>query len=267
MTDAAPVFRHALVRPPGARFAKGLTTAGLGAPDVGKAREQHARYCEALARCGLTLRRLTVTRLAPGADYPDATFVEDCAVLLSGLAILTRPGAHSRRGEVPAIRRALAEFFPEIAEIVPPGTLDGGDVCEVGSEVFVGVGGRTDEEGARQLARLLAQRMYSVTAVDLRGLPGLLHLKSGLAHLGDGRLVATAALAGHAAFAGYEVIAVEPGEEYAANCVRVNDHVLVAAGFPRLEAALRRLGYSVIAVEVSEFRKMDGGLSCLSLRF
>jgi dimethylargininase len=267
MTNDSTRFRHALVRPPGARFAAGLTTSDLGAPDFVKAREQHARYCEALQRCGLTLKRLTLTRLSPGAAYPDSTFVEDCAVLVSGLAILTRPGAPSRRGEVPAIRKALGEFFPESAEIAPPGTLDGGDVCEAGSMVFVGVGGRTNEKGAQQLARLLAQRMYSVTVVDIRGMARMLHLKSGLAYLGDGRLVAAGALAESDVFSGYEVIRAEPGEEFAANCVRVNDHVLIAAGFPKLEATLRRLGYPVIALDVSEFRKMDGGLSCLSLRF
>ncbi len=267
MTYAAPRFRHALVRPPGARFAAGLTTSGLGAPDLVQAREQHARYCEALERCGLALRRLALTRLSPGTAYPDSTFVEDCAVLVPGLAVLARPGAPSRRGEVAAIRKVLGEFFPESAEITPPGTLDGGDVCQAGSMFFVGVSERTNEKGARQLARVLTRRRYAATLVDIRGLPGMLHLKSGLAYLGDGRLVATEALAGRDVFAGYEVVGVEPGEGYAANCVRVNDHVLVAAGFPKLEAALLRLGYPVIALEVSEFRKMDGGLSCLSLRF
>jgi dimethylargininase len=133
--------------------------------------------------------------------------------------------------------------------------------------VFVGVGGRTNEKGAQQLARLLARRMYSVTVVDIRGMAGMLHLKSGLASLGDGRLVAVDALAERDVFAGYEMIRVAPDEAYAANCLRVNDHVLVAAGFPKLEAALRGLGYAVIPLEMSEFRKMDGGLSCLSLRF
>ena len=255
------MLRHALVRPPGATFAAGLTRAGLGAPDLALARAQHARYCEALERCGLE-----VTRLAPDDAHADAPFVEDCAVLVPGLAVVTRPGAESRRGEVAAIRAALGDRFAEMREIAAPGTLDGGDVCEAGGTFFVGVSERTSEDGARQLAEHLARRLYAVTLVDIRGVPGLLHLKSGLADLGDGRLAAVAALAGRDLFAGYEVVRVEPEEEYAANCVRVNDHVLVAAGYPRLAAALGALGYATVALEMSEFRKLDGGLSCLSLR-
>jgi dimethylargininase len=255
------MFRHALVRPPGATFAAGLTRAGLGAPDLALARAQHARYCAALERCGLA-----VTRLAPDDAHPDAPFVEDCAVLVPGLAVVTRPGAESRRGEVAAIRAAIGDRFAEVREIAAPGTLDGGDVCAAGGAFFVGVSARTNEDGARQLAEFLSRRLYAVTLVDIRGVPGLLHLKSGLADLGDGRLAAVAALAERDLFAGYEVVRVEPDEEYAANCVRVNDHVLVAAGCPRLAAALGALGYATIALEMSEFRKQDGGLSCLSLR-
>ena len=258
----ARMLRHALVRPPGATFAAGLTRARLGAPDLAQARAQHARYCEALERCGLA-----VTRLAPDDVHPDATFVEDCAVLVPGLAVLARPGAESRRGEVAAVRAALAGGTAAVREIAAPGTLDGGDVCEAGGTVFVGVSERTNEEGARQLAELLSRRLYAVTVVDIRGVPGLLHLKSGLAHLGDSRLAAVAALAERDLFSGYEVVRVEPGEEYAANCVRVNDRVLIAAGHPRFAAALGALGYATIAVEMSEFRKQDGGPSCLSLRY
>lgn len=159
------------------------------------------------------------------------------------------------------------QFYPAIASIQPPGTLDGGDVCAVENHFFIGISERTNEEGAQQLAEWLAQYGYTSACVDIRGLSGLLHLKSGLAYLCDNRLAVVDALAGRAAFRGYELVRVPAGEEYAANCVRVNEHVLVAAGYPRFEALLRDLGDSMIALDVSEYRKMDGGLSCLSLRF
>jgi dimethylargininase len=257
-----PLFKHAIVRPPGANFAEGLTTIDLGAPIYDKALEQHARYCAALRQCGLTLAELDAD-----SRYPDSTFVEDVAILTERRAILTRPGAPSRQGEVAAIREALARFYPAFDAITPPGALDGGDICEAGEHFFIGISERTNEAGARQLADFLAQAGYTSTFVDIRGIKSILHLKSGIAHLGDHRLVLIDALMQPPAFRGYEIIRVEPGEAYAANCVRVNEHVLCAAGFPKLQARLRQLGYSVIPLDMSEFQKMDGGLSCLSLRF
>lgn len=165
------------------------------------------------------------------------------------------------------MRKALAQFFPTIQTINAPGTVDGGDICEAGSHFFIGVSKRTNTEGARQLAGLLAQAGYTSTIIDIRGVPGILHLKSGLAYLGGKHLVVITALAGEKALRGYELITAAAHEEYAANCVRVNDYVLVAAGYPAFAAALRDLGYSVLSLAMSEFQKMDGGLSCLSLRF
>lgn len=256
------MFKSAIVRPPGANFAEGLTSVELGAPIYGKALEQHERYCEALQQCGLAL-----TRLEADLHYPDSTFVEDAAILTDRCAILTRSGAISRQGEVENIKEILARFYPSLHAITPPGTLDGGDICEAGIHFFIGISERTNEEGARQLAGFLAQEGYTSTLVDIRQVKGILHLKSGIAYLGDSRLVLIDALAHREVFQGYDVIRVKPAENYAANCVRVNDHVLFAAGFPELQAAIRNLGYSVIALDMSEFQKMDGGLSCLSLRF
>jgi dimethylargininase len=265
---AAATFTRAIVRPPGANFADGLTTVDLGVPDYALALEQHARYCDALEQCGLTL-----TRLAVDLRYPDSTFVEDTAILTprglqvpAGGAILTRPGAPSRAGEVEHLRAVLAPLYPDLAAIAAPGTLDGGDVCEAGEHVFIGVSERTNEDGARQLAAWLHDRGYTASCVDIRGMTAILHLKSGIAYLGDGRLAVIDALAQRPEFRGYTLVRVPPGEEYAANCVRVNARVLVAAGFPAFEAALRALGYDTLALDMSEYRKMDGGLSCLSLR-
>lgn len=256
------MFQHAIVRPPGSNFASGLTTAALGAPDYALALQQHDQYCAALERCGLTLTRLPIDE-----DHPDSTFVEDTAILTAHCAILTRPGAPSRAGEVAAMRQALAQFFPAIQTINAPGTVDGGDVCEAGSHFFIGISKRTNPEGARQLAELLAHAGYTSTIIDIRGAPGILHLKSGLAYLGGKQLAVITALAGEKALRGYELITAAAHEEYAANCVRVNDYVLVAEGYPAFAAALRDLGYSVLSLAMSEFQKMDGGLSCLSLRF
>jgi len=262
--DASPAtpFRHAIVRPPGPNFADGLTTVDLGRPDYDRALSQHAAYCAALEKCGLELKRLP-----PDLRHPDSTFVEDTAILTARGAILTRPGALSRSGEVEAIRGPLAESYEDFGEIVAPGTLDGGDVCEAGDHYFIGISERTNEEGAGQLAILLAAAGIPSANVDIRGIPGILHLKSGIAYAGEGRLVAIEALAGHPAFRSFQVVPVSPGEEYAANLIRVNDHVLFAAGHPRLAKTLTALGYELIPLEMSEFQKMDGGLSCLSLRF
>jgi len=253
---------RAIVRPPATTFAAGLTSADLGTPDLAKAIEQHERYCTALEACGLIL-----IRLPPDADFPDSTFVEDTAVVGKDWAILACPGAASRSGEVARIEPLLRETFAHVEAISSPGTVDGGDVCHANGHFFIGVSERTNAEGASQLARLLGSLGHSATAVDLHNVPGMLHLKSGLSYLGDNRLALIDTLADREEFRGFELVRVHPHERYAANCVRINDRILMAAGHPRLESTLTSLGYSVIALEMSEFRKMDGALTCLSLRF
>lgn len=255
-------MNRAIVRPPAISFTSGLTTARLGTPDLEAALSQHEKYCEALEAYGLVL-----TRLPADPRFPDSTFVEDTAVLLPGLAVLTRPGAESRKGEVEAMAEALSPFFADRRTIEPPGTLDGGDVCEAGDHFFIGVSHRTNEAGARQLAEILGETGLASTLVDIRSTAGILHLKSGIAWLGENRLAAIEALADREELRGFEIVRVPRGEEYAGNCVRVNGAILIAAGFSATEAKLRGLGYVCHALEMSEFRKMDGGLSCLSLRF
>lgn len=256
-------FTTAIIRPPARNFADGLTSVNLGVPDVDLALGQHAAYCDALERNGCTLVRL------PADDqYPDSTFVEDTALILPDRgAILTRPGAPSRAGEVETIGAALALFFPKTACIVAPGTLDAGDVCEVGMHVFIGVSHRTNADGAQQLSAWLAQFNVTTTTVDIRGINGILHLKSGVTALDEERLILIDALHTHAAFRKFGRVRAPSGEEYAANCVRVNDMVFVPDGFPKTHALLTALGYCLEVLDMSEFAKMDGGLSCLSLRF
>jgi dimethylargininase len=260
-TISTLMFTRAIVRPPAPNFAEGLTTADLGTASYEQALAQHEAYCRALEQCGLTL-----VRLEADPRHPDSSFVEDTAVLTDQCAVLTRPGARSRTGEVVSIREVLADFYLSMLSTTT-GTLDGGDVCEAGNHFFIGISARTNEAGAQQLAEVLAPFGYTSSLIDIRGVKEMLHLKSGVAHLGDKRLAIIDALANREEFRGYDLVRVNAGDEYAANCVRVNAHVLVAAGYPAFEGRLRELGYQTIALDMTEFQKMDGGLSCLSLRF
>ena len=254
---ARPLTR-AIVRPPCANFAQGISAANEGPPDLRLALEQHARYCEALKLCGLQ-----VTCLEPDPRYPDGTFVEDTAVITERGAILARPGAPSRAGEVAGIGTALRRFFPDLAHITAPGTLDGGDICQADEHFLIGLSARTNEQGAEQLAAQLRRWNYTASILDIRSSAALLHLKTGIAYLGDG-----VGLVLDGAAAPFRDAVVVAGEEsYAANCVRINDAVLLAAGYPRVRDSLERRGYKLLLLQMSEFRKMDGGLSCLSLRF
>lgn len=181
--------------------------------------------------------------------------------------MITRPGAPTRLGEASEIRRELVKHFSKLNTITEPGTLDGGDVCEAGGHFFIGISHRTNDAGARQLAEILKSFGFSSSLIDIRRLSNILHLKSGMAWLGDKRLVVIEALSGLKEFSTYELVHVKSVEEYAANCLFLNDRVLVPAGFPGLKRQLEDLDYPTIALETSEFQKMDGGLSCLSLRF
>ena len=165
------------------------------------------------------------------------------------------------------MRPTLRRFFPAMVEIEPPGTLDGGDICEADDCFFLGLSHRTNEEGARQLAAHLAREGYSSALIDVRGMSSILHLKSGISYAGDHTLVVMEEMAGLQLFKDYELIRVTEEESYAANCVRINERVLVAAGYPLLTTELRARGFQPLELDMSEFRKMDGGLSCLSLRF
>jgi dimethylargininase len=256
------MFSRAIVRPPSANFADGLTSVELGMPDYQRALTQHEAYCAALEQCGLGL-----VRMEADERYPDSTFVEDAAVITERGAILARPGAPSRTGEVFGVREALAQFYSTLSSIHDPGTLDGGDVCQAGNHFFIGISERTNETGAHQLSEFLTSLNYTSSLVDIREVKGILHLKSGLAFLGDNRLVVIDALSNFENFRPYDRIVVREPEQYAANCVHINEFVLVAAGYPELGQRLSELGYRTGILEMSEFHKMDGGLSCLSLRF
>jgi dimethylargininase len=253
------MFRHAIVRPPGLRYADALSSAGLGPPDLARARCQHEAYVAALRAVGVD-----IIAMAPDDEHPDATFVEDTALITPRCTVLTRPGAPSRQLETPAMRVALERRFTQLFTIDHPGTLDAGDVMMVGDHYYIGLSERTNAEGARQLAAVLGRHGLQASTVPLTA--GL-HLKSSVSYLEHDRMLVTEALASLPAFADYSRTVVPAGEEYAANSLWVNGTVLVPAGFPRTRHCIEALGYPTVALEMDEFRKADGGLSCLSLRW
>jgi dimethylargininase len=247
---------YALVRKPGKNFAGGITTSGLGKPDFRKALAQHEAYCEALKVCGLELIILD-------ADdrYPDSCFVEDTAVVLDEAAVITRPGAESRRGEEEAIAEVLSGYR-KILRILPPGTLDGGDILTADNHFYIGRSARTNSDGSAQFADYLARFGYTSSEIHVN--EGL-HLKSGLEYLGEGNYISTSQFSGM--IKAEKCVLLNTEDSYAANCLLVNGRLLIPKGFPRSKEKVLELGYAVLEVEMSEFRKMDGGLTCLSLIF
>lgn len=255
-------MKRAIVRPPSTNFASGLTSVDLGLPDLKLAQLQHRAYCGALEECGLSL-----TVLEPDYRFPDSTFVEDTAVLTSRGAIITRPGASSRSGEVDQIANVVRGFYSHLQVIREPGTVDGGDVCDANGHFFIGLSKRTNRTGAEQLAAYLGRFGYTSSLIDLSGVSNILHLKSGIAYLNHSRLVVIKELASRDEFKKYDRLVVPDGAEYAANCVEINGSVFVASGYDHFDEQLQSLGYQTMKLDMSEFQKMDGGLSCLSLRF
>jgi len=170
-------------------------------------------------------------------------------------------------GEVVSVSRLLSQFFAQTSSIAAAGTVDGGDVCHAGDHFFIGISHRTNEQGGAQLAEILKACGYTSSFLDIRNIENILHLKSGIAYLGQRRLALWEAFERLPELSGYEMVRVSSGEEYAANCLAINGTVLIAAGFPRFEAKLKSLGYQTRVLQMSEFQKLDGGLSCLSLRW
>ncbi len=253
-------FEQAIVRRPGRRVAEGLRAVDVGAPDLARLRREHERYVAALSAAGL---RVTV---APALDaFPDSIFVEDVALCLPEGALLLRPGAPSRRGEVDAIAPALSAAFAETRRLDGEGTVDGGDALMTETEILVGRSARTDADGIAALARAVADWGWAVRAVETPA--GVLHFKSDCGLLDAETVLSTPRLAASGCFAGYRVLETPEGEAASANVVRVNDVVLLAAGFPRTAELLDRAGYALAILENAEAAKLDGGLSCKSLRF
>ncbi len=253
-----PTFTHAITRLPGENCAQGLTTADLGAPNYHLLCEQHEAYVAALVSLGLE-----VTILDSEPDYPDGYFIEDAAIVAPTVAVITRPGAEARRGEEQTVAPTLAQYR-ELAYIEAPGTLEGGDVLMVGNTVFVGISERTNPEGASQLGGILVS--HGLTCCPIRVAAGL-HLKSSINHVGGDVLLVTPDFIDRPELDGYRRIAVDADEVYAANTLLVNDTLIMPAGFPSTRRKLETLGMPIIELNMSEAQKMDGGLTCMSLRF
>lgn len=253
------MFKNAIVRKPARSMIHGLTSANLGAPAFEKALDQHHRYVEVLR--GLGVR---VTVMDADERFPDSVFVEDCAVLTETCAIITNPGAPTRKGETEAVETALKDFYTRFEYIKDPGALDGGDVMRVANHFYTGISDRTNDDGAEQFEKILEK--YGFTASRVR-LETVLHLKTGVVALDADDLVAAGEFIDNPVFDGFNRIIVDPEEAYAANCIWVNGSVIVPAGFEKVKRSIEKAGYPAIETDVSEFRKLDGGLSCLSLRF
>jgi dimethylargininase len=227
--------------------------------DLPTARRQHQAYVDGLRALGAV-----VVELPADPGFPDSVFVEDTVLMFDELAVLTRPGAPSRRGEVAGIERAVRAYREQVVRIEAPGTLDGGDVLQVGRRVFVGQSQRSNAAGIGQLADLLAPFGYRVTPVPLRG---CLHLKSAVTALSDAEVLVNPLWVEADCFSGLRSLHVAPGEPHAANVVRISEQILMPESFPHTRAALESAGYAVHAVDVSELQKAEGAVTCCSVLF
>ena len=265
MPTRSYTFTHAITRAPGAGVARGLREVDTGAPDLALFQAHHAAYVAALRATGAE-----VTELGPLDQFPDGVFVEDAALTLAQGAVILRPGAPSRLGEAAAMAPILARFYGEVAAItgtnnIEGGFIEGGDILVTEREILVGRSARTDGAGIAELTRLVAPWGYTVR--ELQTPPGVLHFKTDCSLLDEDTILATPRLAASGCFDGYRVILTAQGEEAAANSIRFNGVVLAPAGFPRTADALTRAGYDVREIPNSEAARLDGGMSCLSLRF
>lgn len=224
--------------------------------DVERARLQHAAYERALGEVGCVVQQLDAD-----PDLADSVFVEDIAIVLDEVAIITRPGARSRRAETPVVAAALARYRP-IRSIEPPATIDGGDVLVLGRRVFVGQSARTNAPALVQVARILAPYGYLVSAIPVRR---CLHLKSAVTAVSEDTLLINRAWVPERAFDGLRFVDVHPHEPSGANAVRVGHDIVYASAFPRTADRLRAQGLRVRVVDLSEIAKAEGALTCCSL--
>jgi dimethylargininase len=226
--------------------------------DPGLARAQHHEYEQCLVGLGCEVRRIP-----PAPDFPDAVFVEDTAVVLDELAVITRPGADSRKPETVSVAESLRRFR-DLSFIEAPAALDGGDVLTLGRDLFVGRSKRTDAAGIEQLRLILAPLGYAITPVTLSG---CLHLKSAVTAVGNDTLLVNPAWVDPGIFAGRRVIEVDPSESFAANALLVNDTVLYPATYSKSRMRLEAHGLRVATIDMSELAKAEGGVTCCSLVF
>lgn len=252
-------FTDAIVRRPGASVVKGLRAGDGQDPSLEGVLAEHAGYVAALRAAGLAVQELD-----PLEQFPDAIFVEDPALVFGNGAILLRPGAPSRETEGEYLREVLGERFPVLLE-QRDGHADGGDVLVMPDRAYIGLSARTDARGAQVLQGLMAQ--LGITAVVAATPPEVLHLKTASSLVDEETVLATAPLAASGIYANYRVLEVPAGDEGGANVLRVRDHLLVGAGYPRLIDLLDGYGAKVVALPNAEIAKIDAGFTCMSLRW
>ncbi len=219
------MFTKAIVRKPSRSFVNGITTANLGLPDYELALKQHQEYINALIKCGLKVKVLPADE-----EYPDSTFVEDTALLTKKCAIISNPGAPSRKGEIQEMKNVLKSYYSTIEKIENPGTVEPGDIMMVGDHFYIGLSERTNEDGAAQMITILNKYGYSGSAIFMKD---MLHLKTGVAYLENNNLLAFGEFLHEDEFKSFNIIEIDPDESYAANCIWVNNYVLVPKGFPK----------------------------------
>lgn len=253
------IFNRAIVRPPSASCVHGLRARDVGAPDFATFVNQHDRYKAALRDQGLEIAELQALEA-----FPDSVFVEDVALCLPQGAVLLRPGTPSRAGEVKASRDDLARIYADRLHSLQEGHIDGGDIMLTDRELIIGLSSRTNRLGAGALEQIISPWGYRICCAPTP--KGVLHFKSDSSYLGDNAVLCTPRLAATGVFDGYDVIETPSGEVGAANALRINDVVFIPSGYPETQRVLSNRGYAVETIDISEAAKLDGGLSCMSLR-
>lgn len=252
------MFTRAITRRPSEEMVNGITTADLGQPDFKLALKQHDAYCKALTKLGLD-----VTVMDAEAGYPDCCFVEDTAVVCEHVAVIAPLGAPTRQGEQESMEPVLAQFKP-IDRVLPPALFEGGDVLQVENTFFIGITDRTNEAGAEALGQAVAKHGYDYKAIKCG--PNL-HFKTDVNYIGNNTLLISPFFENAPELEGFTKIIVEDDEAYSRNCLYINGTVIVPEGFPNTLAKVVATGVPTLVLDMSEFRKLDGGLTCLSLRF
>jgi len=253
------MFTAALVKTPCKNMINGISSANLGKPDYSLALQQHENYITALKSCGLTVKVLD-----PDENFPDSTFIEDTCLITPKCSIIMNPGADTRKDETISIRAVIEDLGRPVEEITFPGTVDAGDIMMVGDHYYVGLSDRTNLGGANQLEKILKKYSLGLSIVKF---DTVLHLKTGISYLENNNLLAWGEFLTKSEFQHFNILEISPDEAYAANSVWINDKVITPKGFSKTKQIIADAGYEVIEVDVSEFQKLDGGLSCLSLRF
>jgi dimethylargininase len=226
--------------------------------NVAVAKEQHTKYCSALEKIGLQL-----IRIESDNSLPDCCFVEDAAIVVDDMVIITNPGAPSRRKETVAIENVIAKY-KSVHHILPPATIDGGDVLEIGMKIFIGLSERTTQEAIDQVSEIVRSKGYQVIAVPVHH---TLHLKSVVTALSDTQIILVPGHFDELLFEGFQKVVVPNEESYAANCLAVNDVIFIPSGYPLTKSLIEGVGFTTMELENSEFKKGDGALTCLSILF